>query len=303
MREFAVGLGFPEGPIALDDGSVLVVDIAGGTLLRADVDGKVSVVARPGGGPNGAAIGPDGAIYVCNNGGFEWSRRNGRLFPNGRPADYSGGRIERISIETGAVEELYRTVGDHALCGPNDIVFDNAGGFWFSDFGKTYGRERRRGALYYARADGSHISEAMFPLETPNGVGLSPDEDIVYVADSNSARLWGFAIESPGVLKSGTSTNMKSFIGAAPGLSFFDSLAVQANGAVAVATIGPKCGITRITPKGETLDLIATDDTMTTNICFGGKGLRTAYITLSSTGRLVSTKWADTGLPLNFLNK
>jgi sugar lactone lactonase YvrE len=68
LRTVVTGLFFPEGPIALTDGSVLVVEIARSTLTRVDPDGETSVVAECGGGPNGAAIGPDGAVYVCNNG-------------------------------------------------------------------------------------------------------------------------------------------------------------------------------------------------------------------------------------------
>ena len=78
MEIVTTGLKFPEGPVAMPDESVLVVEIARGTLSRVMPDGKVEVVAEPGGGPNGAAIGPDGKCYICNNGGFEWTQRRGR---------------------------------------------------------------------------------------------------------------------------------------------------------------------------------------------------------------------------------
>ena len=71
-RTLATGLKYPEGPIAMPDGSVVLVEIAGGTLKRVWPDGKVDTVADVGGGPNGAAIGPDGRIYVANNGGVMW---------------------------------------------------------------------------------------------------------------------------------------------------------------------------------------------------------------------------------------
>ena len=94
IREIATGLQFPEGPVAMDDGSVLLVEIARGTLSRVTPDGRISVVAELGGGPNGAAIGPGGDVYVCNNGGFSWHRgRDGSLRPVAQAADYSGGRI------------------------------------------------------------------------------------------------------------------------------------------------------------------------------------------------------------------
>jgi len=109
IREIASGLQFPEGPVAMDDGSVLLVEIARGTLSRVTMDGRVSVVAELGGGPNGAAIGPDGAVYVCNNGGFEYVEHpSGLLIPRGQPHDYSGGRIERIDLATGAIETLFQ---------------------------------------------------------------------------------------------------------------------------------------------------------------------------------------------------
>ena len=73
FRLVAEGLRFPEGPIALPDGDVLVVEIAAGRLTRVHPDGSKTVVATPGGGPNGAAMGPDGKCYVCNNGGFIWT--------------------------------------------------------------------------------------------------------------------------------------------------------------------------------------------------------------------------------------
>ena len=71
-RTIATGLRFPEGPIAMPDGSVILVEIERGTLSRVRPEGTVEVVAETGGGPNGAAMGPDGRCYVCNNGGFEW---------------------------------------------------------------------------------------------------------------------------------------------------------------------------------------------------------------------------------------
>src|SRR4029077_20537120 len=103
MRELASGLQFPEGPVALDDGSVLVVEIKGGTLTRVAPDGTKTVVAETGGGPNSAAIGPDGKVYVCNNGGFEWHDLGGLLLPGNQPRDYSGGRIQRVDLTSGKV--------------------------------------------------------------------------------------------------------------------------------------------------------------------------------------------------------
>ncbi|MFU8817721.1 MAG: SMP-30/gluconolactonase/LRE family protein [Pseudomonadales bacterium] len=300
MREIATGLRFPEGPIAMADGSVVLVEIARGTLSRVTPSGQIEVIAELGGGPNGAAMGPDGAIYVCNNGGFSWNDANGRLVPSGTPDDYSGGRIERVDLGTGQVEVLYRECDGLPLNGPNDIVFDTAGGMWFTDLGKTYDTYRDTGVIYYAKADGSAISRQITHRETPNGIGLSPDGQTLYFAETVTGRLWAYAIESPGQIATGTQAS-RLLVGL-PGYQLFDSLAVDAEGNVCVATL-VNGGITCVSPDGRHVEHIPTDDPLTTNICFGGADLRTAYITLSSSGRLVAVDWPRAGLPLNFLNR
>jgi gluconolactonase len=302
MREITSGLLFPEGPIAMLDGSVILVEIARGTLSRVTADGKIEVIAETGGGPNGAALGPDGAVYICNNGGFEWHNVNGLLFAGDIAEDYSGGRIERVDLTTGKVDVLYTEVNGHPLRGPNDIVFDRQGCFWFTDLGKGHGRLKDRGALFYAKTDGSHVEEMVFPVETANGVGLSPDEDYVYVAETQGARLWRWQLDGPGKLADSGRTGQKNFVASPAGYSFFDSMAVEADGTVCVATI-INGGISRINPQTGDIAHIPTGDPMTTNICFGGDDLKTAYITASGTGRLLATDWDTPGLPLNFLNR
>lgn len=173
LTEIASGLAFPEGPVMLPDGAMLVVEIAKGCVTRIDRNGRKSIVATPGGGPNGAAFGPDGYLYICNNGGFAWETVEGRLMPARQADDYSGGRIERINIDTGKVDVLYTSCDVHSLKGPNDLVFDRHGGFYFTDHGKRRPREVDLGGLYYARADGSLISELVQPMIMPNGVGLA----------------------------------------------------------------------------------------------------------------------------------
>ena len=102
LREVTSGLRFPEGPVALPDGSVLVVEIEARTLTRVAPDGRKTVVSRHTGGPNGAAMGPDGKVYICNNGGFSWHEDTQYgLRPTGQAEDYSGGRIERVDLATG----------------------------------------------------------------------------------------------------------------------------------------------------------------------------------------------------------
>jgi len=297
ITEITTGLQFPEGPIAMPDGSIIVVEIQRGTVSRVSPEGSIEVIATPGGGPNGAAIGPDGACYICNNGGFEWHERNSLVFPGDQPNDYSGGRIERVDLSSGEVSVLYTECNGNPLRGPNDIVFDRQGGFWFTDHGKNRPRDKDRTGVYYATIDGQHIREVIFPMEAPNGIGLSPAEDQLYVAETPTGRLWSFDISEPGVID-----GARRMLAQIPDYHMFDSLAVDAEGNICVATLITG-GITVHSPDGERAQLIEMPDILTTNICFGGEDLKTAYITLSSTGGLVSIPWHCAGLPLNFLNK
>lgn len=300
-RTMATGLRFPEGPVAMPDGSVVLVEIERRTLTRVDRHGKVEVIANLGGGPNGAALGPDGKMYVCNNGGFDWhTSPDGMIRPSGRASDYSGGRIERVDLATGKVEILYRECNGVTLKGPNDIVFDAHGGFWFSDLGKIYGRQQDRGAVYYARADGSLIKEAVFPIFMPNGVGLSPDERTLYVAETETSRLWCFPIVGEGELQKEPfpSPHGGKFLAGPIGYQRFDSMAVEANGNVCVATL-VKGGVSVISPTGELLEYHQGPEGYCTNIAFGGKNMQTAYVTFSGYGTLIEAPWPRPGLKLN----
>ncbi len=293
----AAGLEFPEGPVVMPDGSIVLVEIKRGTITRVDPDdGSVDVLAQPGGGPNGAAIGPDGALYVCNNGGFEWGEARGLTIPGLVADDYSSGRIERIDLETGAVEVVYADVDGVPLKGPNDLMFDSTGGFWFTDHGKMRARTRDRGGLYYGKADGSSVREIAFPLDGPNGVGLSPQQDRVYVAETHQGSILYWELDGPGEL---AGSPHGRFLARPAGRKLFDSLAIDAEGNVSVATIQTG-GISTFTPDGEELEFFAVDDPLCTNICFGGADMKTAFITLSGTGKLIRADWPRPGLVLPY---
>ena len=302
----ATGLRFPEGPVALPDGSFLVVEIARRTVSRISAAGAVSVVAEPGGGPNGLAIGADGAAYVCNNGGFEFTDDELGTRPAVQSFDYTHGRLERVDLATGGVRTLTRGLPERGLRGPNDLVVDRQGGIWFTDLGKARHRDMDVGGVYWLSPDRRQLKEVAYPFMTANGIGLSPDEKTVYVAETIGARLWAFDVTGPGEVKKHPypSPHGGRLVHQTGGRDYkrFDSLAVEASGNVCVATLATG-GISVISPDGELVDFVAMPDRMTTNICFGGPDLRTAYITLSLSGRLAAMKWPRPGLPLNFLNR
>ncbi|HEY7852544.1 MAG TPA: SMP-30/gluconolactonase/LRE family protein [Caulobacteraceae bacterium] len=295
----AEDLGFPEGPVAMADGSVILTEIERGRLTRVTPDGRKTTVAECGGGPNGAAIGPDGAIYVTNNGGsFQWLKQDGLTIPGPTPADHQGGLIQRVHIASGKVETVYEACEGRRLFGPNDLVFDRHGGFWFTDHGTSTPTGRNYGGLYHALPDGSKIVRARDHLISPNGVGLSPDEATVYAADTHLGRLWAFDVVAPGELAPMAGFAPGRVVCNLPGFQLLDSLAVEAGGKVCVATI-INGGITAFDEDGST-EHFAFPDLVTTNICFGGADMRDAWVTCSSTGKLYKCRWPRPGLKLNY---
>ena len=273
----ASGLRFPEGPIVLPDGSVLLVEIERATLTRIDRDGAQEVVAFLGAAPNGAAIGPDGACYVCNSGGFKWHDEPGMLRPIGQSEHYTGGSIQRVDLKSGAVTTLYGGGHGPQLNGPNDLVFDAAGGFWFTDQGKTRERSIDRASVYYAKPDGSALKEAIFPMLGANGIGLSADGSRLYVAETATARLWEFALSAPGVIDPlpWPSPNGGRLLAGSSNYQLFDSLALERDGNICVATL-INGGITVVAPDGRVLEHVALPDAYVTNLCFGGPDMHTA---------------------------
>lgn len=303
MRELTSGLEFPEGPVAMRDGSIVLVEIKAGRITRVTPDGAKETLAEPGGGPNGAAIGPDGKLYVANNGGcFVWLDVDGLTVPHQPNPEHEHGWIERIDLDTGGVEVLYRECDGERLIAPNDIVFDREGGFYFTDHGVRDSHHSDRTAIYYGKVDGSDIHEVARPVDGPNGIGLSPDGERLYVAETMSGRVFWWDIEEPGVLvhvAGGLLPHGGTLLAGLPGMQLFDSMAVDADGHVCIATL-VRAGVTRISPDGEELEFFETGDTFTTNICFGGDDMRTAYVTLSGTGRLVAFEWPVDGSGLAF---
>jgi gluconolactonase len=293
-------LQFPEGPIAMADGSVLLVEIRRQTLTRVFPDGRQEIAAQIPGGPNGAAIGPDGAVYVVNNGGFEWvTGSGGAITTHGKaPKDYKSGSVQRVDVKTGVVKTLYTECDGRPLRGPNDLVFDRDGGLWFSDPGKVTEEWIHHGHLLYARPDGSMIRRVRNPMVTPNGVGLSPDQKTLYVAETLTARLWTFQVTGPGQIAEPSDRWDQDVFGPLPGKQMLDSLAIEAEGNICVGTLRHG-GITVFGPSGGT-EHIAFPDPMVTNICFGGPDMRDAWITGSATGTLFKCRWPRAGLRLNF---
>jgi gluconolactonase len=306
MRVLTEGLEFPEGPVVLPDGSVAVCEMFGKRITRVAADGSKETVAETGGGPNGAQLGPDGKLYVCNNGAAYDPVAMGDLtITHQPPSSHEGGKIQRVDLNTGEVETLYEDASGTRLIAPNDLVFDGHGGFWFTDYGIEHERSSDRTFICYAKADGSECREVMGPVDHPNGIGLSPDGTKLYVAETLTAAIWSWNVAAPGEI--GETMPLLPH-GGTPvariaGFAACDSLAIDADGNVNVGTL-LKGGITIVNPgdqpgAGEEIHFVEAGDVWPTNVAFGGDDLRTAYITGSSSGKLiVAEDWPTPGLKL-----
>lgn len=295
MKTIVTGLLLPEGPVALADGSTLVVEVGTGRVNRIFADGRLIVVAELGGGANGAAIGPDGGAYVCNNGsGFACTLVDGFLQTAFAPERYVGGSIQRVDLATGAVTTLYAECDGTPLLAPNDIVFDASGGFWFTDHGMSEPHRKTYGAICYALPDGSAIRRVRERLISPNGIGISPDGRWLYWADTLTARVWRAEITAPGALADyGHAAG--ELVVAVPGDIMLDSLAVEAGGFICVGCI-KQGGIAVIDPENGTCEHMPIDDFMVTNLCFGGADMQDVWFTAAGTGRLLRGRWPRPGL-------
>lgn len=297
----ASGLRFPEGPVSLPDSSLLVVEIMGQALTRVWANGRKEVIAELDGGPNGAAMGPDGWCYICNSGGWRYVRDADGHRPIGQSE--TPGWVERVHIESGRVERLYDGTDARRLRSPNDLIFDRHGGFWFTDTGKRHAAQMDLGAVYYGHVSGAPLLEVLPTMVTANGIGLSPGGDVLYVAETLPRRIWSFNVSAPGEVarQAGLveSINGGSLLAGLPHLHNPDSLAIDSAGHIALATI-IHGAVLDIGPDGVVHGMYPMPDPYPTNVCFDQNEPDVLYITLSSTGCLVRMNWPRPGLPLMY---
>ena len=288
LREVATGLQFPEGPVAMSDGSVIVVEIAAGTVTRVGA-GRLQGGDRASRAavPNGAAIGPDGNLYVCNNGSafdyLELPGMEGILVPRQPASNYTKGRIERIDLGSGAVEVIYDECDGRPLRAPNDLVFDGHGGFYFTDHGIREQRTADRTGVFYAQPDGSSIREVVPPARlaqrrralarrrrgstwrrpTPRACGTGRSRDPGDVTVPEGLLPHGGEMLDAAARASSTSTRWPSTVTAT----------------CASRRSAPAASPRSAREDGSVVEFVECGDLFVTNICFGGDDLRTAYIT------------------------
>lgn len=292
----AMGLRFPEGPVWLDDGTLLVTEIAAGTLSRVDpATGLVSMLVSSLPGPNGAARSPrnPGWVWVCDNGGyFTWFDSGSLLVPGPPAPSHQGGSLRHLSWDRSPGDlVVVERCDSEPLVAPNDLVVDDFGGVWFTDFGVQHdtAAAARPGVAYLAPG-ATEATGAVWGTHQANGIGLSNDGLELYVAETHSGSLWAFDLRAAGRVADGGSADQGHtgrLVHRAES-RMFDSLAVDPDGWVCVATIGPGGGVTCVHPVSGEVRHVGAPDDLTTNVCFTPEtpGPVRAALTLSSAGAI-----------------
>ena len=300
LEVLGTDLGFTEGPVVGTDGEVYAVDLSEGRIWRL-AGGEPTVVARVSGAPNGMALESVTTAVVANNGGFPWTEIDGVRYPvdlvnqTNEPEGFTHGWLEQVDLATGEVTPLVDHSDAGPFRGPNDLVLDADGGIWFTDTGKFRRESVDHGTLCYVGADRASVVVKARPLLGPNGVGLSPDGTRLYVSETLTGRLWMWELDGPGQLRRAPGGDPFHGGRCIAATAFtFDSLAVEADGRIAVAAIAD--GVVVITPDGSEIEVHPVPDDTTTNVAFAD-GQR-AVLTLARSGRVVATDWPRPGLVL-----
>lgn len=287
----ASGLQFPEGPSLARNGDILVTEIGGQRISRVTPDGEVSVFADTGGGPNGAAFGPDGHLYVANNGG-RWPTDVPATAQSGEPT-FGAGSIQRIAPD-GTVETFLTEVDGAALNSPNDLCFDGHDGFYFTDpaWSGLLGGAPDAGPVYYGDLTGE-VRLVATGIGFPNGIGVRDDGRTLIVCESLTGMLLSYRIESPGVLSAGAKGN--GMIGRR---SVPDGFCFDAAGRIIVAGHGTSTLFVLDGSDGRPIGTVDVGEVGVTNCCFGGPDHQTLYVTSSDQGNLLALDWDVPGMVL-----
>ncbi len=257
-----------EGPAFDREGNLWCVDIAYGRIFKVSPEGRFQTVLTYDGEPNGLAFHADGRLFIADykNGIMVYDRKTGQVSPF----------LQRHNLER--------------LKAVNDLTFSSTGDLYFTDQGMS-GLHDPTGRVFRVRKDGA-IDLLLTNVPSPNGLVLSPDETVLYVAVTRANAVWRVPLlPSGGVAKVGLYVQLTG--GQGP-----DGLAIDREGGLAICHIGLGV-IWLMTPRGEpALKITSPSGYHTTNAAFGGPDARQLYITESETGTLLMCQTPVAGLPL-----
>ena len=259
---------FLEGPVFDNDGNLYVSDIPWGRIFRIDAQGSWTLIAEYDGEPNGMKFLDPNTLLIT---------------------DYKNGLMQ-LDVRSGLFSPFLARRNSERFKGVNDLVFDHAGNLYFTDQGQT-GLHDQTGRLYRQTRDG-RLDLLLDNIPSPNGVALSPDEKVLYLAVTRGNCVWRVPL-----LADGSVAKVSQFF-TSYGPSGPDGLAVDAQGRVLVAN--PGLGyVWVLNTRAEPVQVLrGAAGASTTNLAFGGSGRRTLFVTDSTHGLVMMAEMDAPGLPL-----
>jgi len=260
---------FLEGPVFDAAGNLYVSDIPFGRIFRIDPAGEWEQVAEWDGEPNGLKFLNDRELIVT---------------------DYRNG-LMACDVTTGAVRPYLERRNSERFKGVNDLVFDRSGNVYFTDQGQT-GLHDPTGRLYRLRPDG-RLDLLLGNVPSPNGVALSPDERVLYLAVTRGNQVWRVPL-----MEDGSVSKVSAFF-TSYGPSGPDGLAVDEAGRVIVAN--PGLGYAWVLNHRAEPEVVLRScaGASLTNLAFGGPDRKTLYCTESVTGTVLRASLEKAGLTLH----
>jgi gluconolactonase len=260
-----------EGPAIARDGTLYFTDVPWGRIFKLGADGEISLFLEYDGEPNGMKIHKDGRMFIADN-------ANGILY---------------VDPATKKIEPYVIRVANERLMGPNDLTFASNGDLYFTDQGSS-DLQNPNGRVIRVKADGQ-AEILVTGIPSPNGLVLSPDEKILYIAVTKTNCIWKVPLE---VQSGAVSTHRVGRTGVFVYLSGGggpDGMAVDDNSNIVVAHSG--FGAAWVFSKiGEPLYRINTCAGLSiANVVYGGPDRKTLFIIESSTGSVLSAQMPTPG--------
>jgi gluconolactonase len=267
-------LGFTEGPVWLPDQRVALTSISHGCVYIVDPAGAATEKVVTGGGPNGLALGRDGALYVAQNGG---------LFGASGPAT-PGVQI----IIDGKVD--YLATG---MEGPNDLIFGPDGQLWVTDtraeINYAAPESGAHGWLWTCALDGRAPQKIVDdgPVFI-NGLGFSRDGRTLLVTATMSSGLLAYEVASAGSPTWARPQLVHTFDNGWP-----DGMVISPSGDAWVAlTAADRIDV--VDPKGERRAVVELPTgSLPTNVCIGGSDHDELYVTAARSQSLLRVRFDD----------
>lgn len=246
-------LMFTEGPAADMQGNVYFTDIPANKIYKIAADGELSTFLEPSGHCNGLMFNARGKLFACE----------------------MDGRLLEIDPKTKKVTPITPTYEGKRFNAPNDLVLDTAEGIYFTDprFRAPEPWPQGVEAVYYRAKDGK-VTRLADDLKAPNGVLLSRDEKTLYVVPSLQKEMMAYPVEGPGKLGPGKvfcTLQQPEGVDNTGG----DGLTIDQQGNLYITS---KLGLQVYNPAGKLLGIIEFPE-QPANVCFGGKDMKTLYVT------------------------